>query len=80
MKNTKPAPISFGGKVWCSLFGHRFITTRNVTNHFKEYQCRNCRLELTNDEKGRKIFLTPEHKDINETLVHFYQKRHHLVL
>jgi hypothetical protein len=34
---------------------------------------------LTNDEKGKKIFLTPELKDINETLGNFYKRRHHLV-
>jgi hypothetical protein len=79
MKNSKIKPVFFGGKVWCSLFGHQFITTRAITNHFKEFKCCNCHLELTNDEKGQKISLTPEHRDINETLVHFYQKRHHLV-
>jgi hypothetical protein len=78
MKNSKHNQITFGGKVWCSLFGHRFVTTRNVTNHFKEYKCCTCNLELTNDEKGHKIFLTPELKDINETLVNFYQRKHHL--
>jgi hypothetical protein len=71
-------PTLFRGRMWCSLFGHQFVTTRNVTNHFKEYQCSGCGLELTNDEMGRKISLTPEHRAINETLVLFYQKRHHL--
>lgn len=79
MKNSKSNPLHYGGKLWCSLFGHRFVTTRNVTNHFKEYQCVHCHLELTNDEKGRKVFLTPEHKDINETLIHFYQRKHPMV-
>lgn len=79
MENSKNNRVFFGGKLWCSFFGHHFITTRNVTNHFKEYKCSKCNLELTNDEKGHKIFLTPQLKDINETLVHFHQKRHHLV-
>ena len=69
----------FSNKIICSVIGHKIIKTRNVTNHFKEYKCSKCNLELTNDEKGHKIFLTPELKDINETLVLFYQKRHHLV-
>ena len=63
-------------KILCSFFGHKMVTTRNVTNHFKEYQCSVCGLELTNDLKGHKTFLTPELKDINETLFSIYQKRH----
>lgn len=66
-------------KILCSLFGHRIITTRNVTNHFKEFKCTVCNLELTNDENGQKTFLTPELKEINETLIGFYKKRLHAV-
>lgn len=64
-------------KILCSLFGHKIITTRNVTNHFKEYKCTVCNLELTNDEKGHKISLTPELKEINDTLIGFCKKRLH---
>ena len=67
---------SFIQKIRCSLFGHKIVTTRNVTNYFREYKCSVCQLELTNDEKGHRIFLTPELRDINETIVNFYQKRH----
>jgi len=63
-------------KILCSFFGHKIITTRNVTNHFKEYKCSVCDLELTDDLKGHKTFLTPELKDINETLISLYKKRH----
>lgn len=63
-------------KILCTLFGHKIITTRNVTNHFKEFKCTVCHLELTNDEKGRKTSLTPELRDINETLISLYKKRH----
>jgi hypothetical protein len=66
-------------KILCTLFGHKIITTRNVTNHFKEFKCTVCQLELTNDEKGRKTYLTPELKEINETLLGFYNKRIHSV-
>ncbi|TDE30329.1 MULTISPECIES: hypothetical protein [Flavobacterium] len=66
-------------RILCSLFGHKIITTRNVTNHFKEFKCTVCQLELTNDEKGRKTFLTPELKEINETLIGFYNKRIHSI-
>lgn len=64
-------------KILCSLFGHKFIVTRNITNHFKEFECKVCHLELTNDDKGRKKILTPELKEINETLISFNKKKLH---
>ncbi|WP_300566451.1 hypothetical protein [Flavobacterium sp.] len=63
-------------RILCSLFGHKLVTTRNVTAHFKEYKCTSCHLELTNDDKGMKTFLTPELRDVNETLFSFYNRRH----
>ena len=75
MSKIKMRKINFFGKTFCSFFGHKMLTTRNVTNHFKEYKCTCCGLELTNDLKGHKTFLTPELKDINETLISLYQKR-----
>ncbi|MEL1241938.1 hypothetical protein [Flavobacterium flavipallidum] len=51
------------------------ITSRNITNHLKEYKCSVCQMELTNNEEGAITSLTPELKEINEALVHFYQKK-----
>ncbi len=62
-------------KMICSLFGHKIITSRNITNHLKEYKCTVCNMELTNDEEGSLTFLTPELKEVNEALVNFYQKK-----
>jgi len=76
MSTTKIKEINFSRKILCSFFGHRIFKTRNVTNHFKEYKCSVCGLELTNDLKGHKTFLTPELKEINETLISLHQKRH----
>jgi transcription elongation factor Elf1 len=61
----------------CLFFGHKVLTTRTITNHIKEYKCAHCDLELTNDVKGRLTFLSPERKEINETLKHFLQKKTH---
>jgi len=55
------------------------ITTRNVTNHFKEYKCSMCGLELTNDIHGHTIYLTQELKDINEILNRLYLKRNYTI-
>ena len=38
------------GRIGCQFTGHRFVTTRNITAHFKEFKCVHCGLELTNDE------------------------------
>ena len=76
MNTTKVREQKFSSKILCSFFGHKIITTRNVTNHFKEYECSVCGLELTNDLKGHKIYLTPELRDINESLINLYKKRH----
>jgi len=76
MNTTKNRKNISSRKILCSLFGHKIVTTRNVTNHFKEYKCSICGLELTDDLKGHKTFLTPELKDINEALLSLYKKRH----
>jgi hypothetical protein len=79
MSIIKIKEINLSRKFLCSFFGHKIVTTRNVTNHFKEYKCSCCGLELTTDLKGHKTFLTPELKDINETLMSLYEKRHYAV-
>jgi hypothetical protein len=71
--------VNFSSKIICSIIGHKIIKTRNVTNHFREYKCSICGLELTNDLQGHKIFLTPELKDINETLNTLYRKRNYSI-
>ncbi|MEO8254357.1 MAG: hypothetical protein ABI554_08190 [Flavobacterium sp.] len=63
-------------KVSCSIFGHKIVTVKNVTSHFKEYKCTVCEMELTNDLQNRKTFLTPELKEINETLFNHYTRKH----
>lgn len=62
-------------KTACSIFGHKIVTIKNVTGHFKEYKCTVCQLELTNDLQDRKMFLTPKLKEINETLSKHYNRK-----
>ena len=71
--------FAFSRKILCSVLGHKMITTRNVTNHFKEYKCSMCGLELTNDIHGHTIYLTQELKDINEILNRLYIKRNYSI-
>lgn len=67
---------SFKGRLLCSLFGHKFRTTKLVTEHFREFECTVCHLQVTNDTSGEKISLTQEHKEINEELINRHQRRH----
>jgi nucleoid-associated protein YejK len=70
--------ILFGGKMWCSVFGHEYEISKDVTAHFKEYTCKYCQHQLTNTANGKIVFLTEELKAINETLSDFYKKRHQI--
>jgi hypothetical protein len=69
----------FSNKIICSVIGHKIVKTRNVTNHFREYKCSICGLELTNDLEGHKISLTPELKNINEILINHFKKRNYTI-
>lgn len=63
-------------KLHCFLFGHKLTLKRKITNHFEEYECQTCHLEMTNDDKGRKTYLTSKLREVNETLFHLHIKRH----
>jgi transposase-like protein len=65
------------GKIYCNLFGHRYRVTKKVTSHVSEYECMLCNFEATNDDKGRITSLTPQLRDINETLISFHKKKNH---
>lgn len=60
----------------CSIFGHRFKVSKKVTGHVAEYKCSVCKCEKTTDDSGHIVSLTPERKEINNTLANFYRKRH----
>jgi len=59
----------------CSIFGHSFRVSKEVTFHVKEYKCRNCGLEMTIDSQGHMVPLTSKHKHINSVLHKVHQKR-----
>lgn len=64
-------------KLQCLLFGHKLDVKRKITDHFQEYECRVCHMEMTNDDKGRKTHLTSKLREVNETLFLLHLKRHH---
>lgn len=69
--NNSVSPTS----VICSILGHKYRSTRKITNHFSEYQCHCCRKQMTEDTRGRLISLTPELRDINKTLNMIFTRR-----
>ncbi|KAB1069849.1 hypothetical protein F6U93_03295 [Tamlana haliotis] len=62
-------------KVYCSLFGHEYQVTKNVTSHVKEYTCKNCKKELTTDSNGNLTELTPTFREINVILERVYNSK-----
>ena len=38
----------------CSLLGHRFVETKKINNHFSEFECKTCKMQVTNDMRGQK--------------------------
>ncbi|MCA0131154.1 DUF1660 family phage protein [Winogradskyella alexanderae] len=61
--------------VLCSLFGHEYEVSKNVTYHVKEYRCKRCNSEMTIDGNGKFIPLTPKFKEINSVLNRIHNKR-----
>lgn len=78
METNHLAEKSIVKKLFCILFGHHFIQIKKVNNHFKEFECSHCKLQVTNDNIGNKIVLTSELKDINKTLSYLHLKREFL--
>jgi len=64
-------------KLYCSWFGHKLVLLRKITQHFEEYECKNCKKQYTRDSSGKIVALTPFLKDINETIFKVYLRRNH---
>lgn len=61
--------------VYCSLFGHDFQVSKDVTFAVKEYQCKHCKTEVTNNGNGNFVKLTPKYREINSVLSRIHSKR-----
>ena len=62
-------------QLYCSLFGHDFNETKQVTYHVKEYTCKHCKTEVTNNGTGGFTLLTPKYKEINSVLERIHTRR-----
>ncbi|GAA4972012.1 hypothetical protein GCM10023315_22750 [Algibacter aquimarinus] len=57
------------------MFGHDYQVSRRVTNHVKEFTCKNCKKELTINSSGKLTELTPKFKEINDVLERIHTRR-----
>jgi F0F1-type ATP synthase gamma subunit len=61
--------------VYCSVFGHNYKISKNVTYHVKEYTCKHCNIQVTTNGKGGLSQLTPKYKEINSILERIHNRR-----
>lgn len=61
--------------IHCKMFGHDYQVSRRVTNHVKEFTCKNCKKELTTNSSGKLIELTPKFREINDVLERIHNRR-----
>ena len=59
----------------CNIFGHKFEVSKKVTYHVKEYQCSQCRKQMTTNSNGNLIPLTPKFEQINSVLERIYNRK-----
>lgn len=71
----KNSPSLQIAKMRCKVFGHNYKESRTVTSYITEYRCASCNAEATTDEKGNFLTLTPQLRDINETLIYLCSKK-----
>lgn len=70
--NPKKPTVS---RLICQMFGHKYVVSKRVTEHVKEYTCKCCKKELTTNGNGTLTELTPQFREINEILEEFHSKR-----
>ncbi|KFB01468.1 hypothetical protein IA57_06465 [Mangrovimonas yunxiaonensis] len=71
MKTTNATPLKF----WCDIIGHKYVVSKEVTSHVKEYTCKCCKKQLTTNSNGNLTELTPKFKEINSLLEEIYIRR-----
>ncbi len=75
MKKSTPSPAFSFSKIYCSLFGHDYVLSKNVTHHIKEYSCSHCGEQATTNSRGRLEVMTPKLKEINNALALVHAKK-----
>ncbi|RAJ18057.1 hypothetical protein [Olleya aquimaris] len=63
------------GSLYCSIFGHNFQVSKKVTYHVKEYNCCNCKKQMTTNGNGYLTELTDKFKEINAVLERIHKNK-----
>ncbi len=61
--------------MYCSIVGHQFKISKNVTYAVKEYKCKRCGMQVTTNGNGKLTLLTPKYKEINSILERIHTRR-----
>ncbi len=61
--------------LYCSLFGHQYKVSKNITYHVKEYKCTHCKTQVTTNGNGGLTLLTPKFQEINSVLERIHNRR-----
>ncbi len=75
MKKSTPRSTFSFSKIYCSLFGHDYLLSKDVTHHIKEYTCAHCREKATTNSRGRLEVMTPKLQEINNALASVHAKK-----
>ncbi|TPN87793.1 hypothetical protein [Aquimarina algicola] len=75
MEKTTPNSVFSFTKIRCSIFGHNYVLSKNVTHHIKEYKCSCCGEIVTTNSKGKLEVMTPKLKEINTALAMVHAKK-----
>lgn len=70
-KPTNPTAL----KLICDIIGHKYVVSKQVTSHVKEYTCKCCKKQLTTNSNGNLTELTPKFREINSILEDIYTRR-----
>ena len=63
------------GALVCNVLGHKYVVTRRVTYHLKEFQCAYFNKKVTSDEEGQLVELSEKRKEINNILYRVHRNR-----
>jgi len=61
--------------IQCTVLGHDYVISNDVTNYVKEYKCKHCNNQLTTSGNGKLIPLTPKFQEINAVLKRIHLKK-----
>ena len=75
MKKSISPPSFYISKIYCSIFGHNYVTSKQVTHHIKEYTCSHCGEQATTNSRGKLELMTPKLREINDLLASVHAKK-----